>query len=187
VSLGRQATANRGLSLGTSQGQNLVSRAIQVLLCVAALLVLSPLLLAVAAVVKLTSRGSIFYRGERVGKDERVFTIYKFRTLCVGAEKQIGARLLKEEDQVYTPIGKFLKKWKLDEIPQLFNGIKGDMSLVGPRPVRPIFLDAFKRDIPRYALRFQVRPGATGLAQLRGGYWTEPRNKLRYELVYIKN
>ncbi|PWU20658.1 MAG: hypothetical protein C5B48_12215 [Candidatus Rokuibacteriota bacterium] len=187
VSLGRQATANHGLSVGTSQRQNLVSRAIQILLCVAALLVLSPVLLAVAAIVKLTSRGSIFYRGERVGKDQRVFTIYKFRTLCVGAEKQIGARLLKEEDQVYTPIGKFLKKWKLDEIPQLFNVIKGDMSLVGPRPVRPIFLDAFKRDIPRYALRFQVRPGATGLAQLRGGYWTEPRNKLRYELVYIKN
>src|SRR5262249_35504322 len=144
-------------------------------------------LLIVALTVKLTSRGPVFYRGERVGKDERVFTIYKFRTLCVGAEKQIGARLLKEDDKVYTPIGRFLKKWKLDEIPQLFNVIKGDMSLVGPRPVRPIFLADFKQEIPGYALRFRVRPGATGLAQLRGGYFTEPRNKLRYELVYIAN
>jgi lipopolysaccharide/colanic/teichoic acid biosynthesis glycosyltransferase len=160
---------------------------IQILICVLGLAVLSPLLVLIALAVKVGSRGPVFYRGERVGKDERVFNIYKFRTLNVGAEKQIGARLLKEEDQVYTPIGKFLKKWKLDELPQLFNVIKGDMSLVGPRPVRPIFLETFKREIPDYARRFQVRPGATGIAQLRGGYWTEPHNKLRYELVYIEN
>ena len=144
-------------------------------------------MLLVALGVKLGSRGPVFYRGQRVGKDERVFDIFKFRTLQVDAEKQIGARLLTEGDSVYTPIGKFLKKWKLDELPQLFNVIKGDMSLVGPRPVRPIFLDQFKREIPGYARRFQVRPGATGLAQLRGGYWTEPRNKLRYEVVYIRH
>jgi hypothetical protein len=129
----------------------------------------------------------VFYRGKRVGKDERIFDIYKFRTLQVDAERKIGARLLTEGDQVYTPIGRFLKKWKLDELPQLFNVIKGDMSLVGPRPVRPIFLEQFKREIPGYARRFHVRPGATGLAQLRGGYWTDPRNKLRYEVVYIKH
>ena len=169
------------------RGQNVMSRAFQILLCVVGLLLLSPVMLLVALGVKLGSRGPVFYRGQRVGKDERVFDIFKFRTLQVDAEKQIGARLLTEGDSVYTPIGKFLKKWKLDELPQLFNVIKGDMSLVGPRPVRPMFLDQFKREIPGYARRFQVRPGATGLAQLRGGYWTEPRNKLRYEVVYIRH
>lgn len=176
-------------SLGESRARRepVVSRTIQLLLCVVGLALLSPILAVLAFAVKLTSRGPVFYRGERVGLHERVFTIYKFRTLCVGAETQIGARLLKAEDRVYTPIGKFLKKWKLDEIPQLINVIKGDMSLVGPRPVRPVFLESFKRDIRNYAARFAVRPGATGLAQLRGGYWTEPRDKLRYELIYIRN
>ena len=168
-------------------GESAVSRAIQVALCLLAVALLSPVMLAVALAVKCTSRGPVFYRGKRVGKHERIFDILKFRTLVVDAEQRIGARLLKEEDQVYTPIGKFLKKWKLDELPQLLNVVKGDMSLVGPRPVRPIFLETFKREIANYSLRFQVRPGATGLAQLRGGYWTEPQNKLRYELVYIRN
>jgi lipopolysaccharide/colanic/teichoic acid biosynthesis glycosyltransferase len=158
-----------------------------VLLSLLALAAIAPVLLVIAVAVRVTSRGPVLYRGERVGKGQRLFTIYKFRTLHVGAEKQIGARLLDEEDQVYTPIGKFLKRWKLDELPQLFNVVKGDMMLVGPRPVRPIFLERFTREIPRYALRFQVPPGATGLAQLRGGYWTDPRDKLRYELVYIRN
>jgi lipopolysaccharide/colanic/teichoic acid biosynthesis glycosyltransferase len=168
-------------------GDNVPSRAFQVLLCLIALALLSPIMLTVAIAVRCTSRGPICYRGKRVGKDERIFHIYKFRTLVADAEQRIGARLLKEEDQVYTPVGRFLKKWKLDELPQLFNVIKGDMALVGPRPVRPVFLESFKREIPNYPLRFQVRPGASGLAQLRGGYWTEPRNKLRYELVYIRN
>src|SRR5262245_16468871 len=185
LSLGREDA--RAPRLSPQPGPNLTSRAIQILLCLIGLVACSPVLLLIAGAVKLSSRGPVFYRGRRVGKDERIFEIYKFRTLQVDAEQKIGARLLTEGDSVYTPIGKFLKKWKLDELPQLFNVIKGDMSLVGPRPVRPIFLEQFKREIPGYARRFQVRPGATGLAQLRGGYWTEPRNKLRYELVYIRH
>ena len=188
VILDRSVAGAGSLStLAPSPGQNLASRLFQIALCVVGLLLLSPVMVVVAIGVKLTSRGPVFYRGKRVGKDERIFDIYKFRTLQVDAEKQIGARLLTEGDSVYTPMGKFLKKWKLDELPQLFNVIKGDMSLVGPRPVRPIFLERFKREIPGYERRFNVRPGATGLAQLRGGYWTEPRNKLRYELVYIRH
>ncbi len=187
VSVEQRAVNAGERNLDSARGQNLASWAFQALLCLGGLLVLLPVLVLVAVAVKLTSRGPIFYRGERVGKGERIFHIYKFRTLQVDAEKKIGARLLTEGDSVYTPIGKFLKKWKLDELPQLFNVIQGDMSLVGPRPVRPIFLDRFKREIPGYARRFQVRPGATGLAQLRGGYWTEPRNKLRYEVVYIRH
>ncbi len=187
VSVSRSAADIHDLPVAPGPADNLASRLFQILLCVIGLALLSPIMGLVALAVKLTSRGPVFYRGERVGKDEHIFHIYKFRTLEVDAEKKIGARLLTEGDSVYTPIGKFLKKWKLDELPQLFNVIKGDMSLVGPRPVRPIFLDRFKREIPGYARRFQVRPGATGLAQLRGGYWTEPRNKLRYEVVYIRH
>jgi putative colanic acid biosynthesis UDP-glucose lipid carrier transferase len=125
---------------------------------VVGLLLLSPVMLLVALGVKLGSRGPVFYRGQRVGKDERIFDIFKFRTLQVDAEKQIGARLLTEGDSVYTPIGKFLKKWKLDELPQLFNVLKGDMSLVGPRPVRPIFLAVQARD-PRLCPAVSGRRG----------------------------
>ena len=187
LAVGRRAAPAREPVSAPAPERNTVSRAVQTLLCLLTLIVLAPVMVAIAVAVRASSRGPIFYRGQRVGKDERIFTIYKFRTLSVGAETQIGARLLKEDDQVYTPIGRFLKKWKLDELPQLFNVLRGEMMLVGPRPVRPIFLERFKQEIPRYALRFRVRPGATGIAQLRGGYWTEPRNKLRYELVYIQN
>ncbi|HET9785647.1 MAG TPA: sugar transferase, partial [Pyrinomonadaceae bacterium] len=114
--------------------------------------------------------------------------IYKFRTLVQGAEKSIGARLLNKEDQgsYYTRTGRLLKRSKLDELPQLFNVIRGNMRLAGPRPVRPVFLDQFRQAIPGYESRFLVPPGITGIAQLRGGYYTSPRNKLRYDLIYIK-
>ncbi|MBI3248593.1 MAG: sugar transferase [Deltaproteobacteria bacterium] len=171
----------------SSPRQNTLSQVVQMLLVFVGLLILSPLFLMLALAVRLTSPGPIFYRGQRVGKDQKIFFIRKFRTLVVNAEQKIGARLLKEEDQLYTPIGKFLKKTKLDELPQLLNVLSGDMDLVGPRPVRPIFLEQLKREVPRYTARFRVRPGMTGLAQVYGGYWTDPRNKLRYELIYIHN
>jgi lipopolysaccharide/colanic/teichoic acid biosynthesis glycosyltransferase len=152
------------------------------------LVIFSPLLLLIASIIKLTDGGAIFYRGERVGRRKRIFKIYKFRTLVEGAEKKIGARLLGPEDQgiYYTRIGRILKRSKLDELPQLLNVIRGEMRLTGPRPVRPIFLDQFEGTIPNYAHRFFVPPGITGIAQLRGGYYTTPRNKLRYDLIYIK-
>ncbi len=163
------------------------SEVLQVLLAALALIFLAPLLLLITLAVKLTSPGPALYRGARVGKGGRVFTIYKFRTLEVGAEQKIGARLLSEKDACYTPLGRFLKKTKLDELPQLWNVLKGDMNLVGPRPVRPIFLERFSSEIPRYRERFQVKPGMTGLAQVRGGYFTRPRDKLRYELLYLRH
>ena len=151
------------------------------------LVLMAPLFLVISLLIKLTSQGPILYRGLRVGKDGRIFTIYKFRTLQVGAEEKIGARLLTDCDAYYTPIGKFLKRTKFDELPQLVNVLKGEMNLVGPRPVRPIFFEKLCGDIPRYPIRFAVKPGMTGLAQVRGGYFTDPRDKLRYELLYIKN
>lgn len=162
---------------------------IQAFLSSFGLILLSPLLLLIALLIKLTSRGPLLYCGERVGVGERVFRIYKFRTLVEGAEEKIGGRLISDEDKkIYsTRIGRFLKRGKLDELPQLFNVIRGEMRLVGPRPIRPVFLDQFKQEIPKYTSRFAVPPGITGIAQLRGGYYTSPRNKLRYDFIYIKN
>jgi len=163
------------------------SRIIQVTLSVVGLIVLLPVAVVLAAAIKIVSPGPVFYRGERVGRNGRLFTILKFRTLEVGAEKKIGARLLRKDDAFYHRLGRFLKRTKLDEIPQLVNVIRGEMNLVGPRPIRPVFLEKLTADIPRYTRRFEVRPGMTGLAQLRGGYYTSDRNKWRYDMLYIRN
>ena len=163
-----------------------VTRAYNFLVALAGLILLAPLMAIVAALIKLAGRGPILYRGQRVGKDERIFTIYKFRTLEHGAEQRIGARLIREGGEHVTPIGKILRKRKLDEFPQLFNVLRGDMNLVGPRPVRPVFLEEAQRTIPGYAQRFRIPPGVTGLAQLRHSYYLSPRNKLRYERIYIR-
>lgn len=154
-----------------------------------ALVILSPLFLIISLLIKVTSPGPAFYRGERVGRRKRFFHIYKFRTLVVGAEQKIGGRLLNDEDRYrcLTLVGKFLKRSKLDELPQLWNVVKGEMRLVGPRPIRPVFLEKLEREIPNFAARFHVPPGLTGIAQLRGGYYTSPRNKHRYDLIYIQN
>jgi lipopolysaccharide/colanic/teichoic acid biosynthesis glycosyltransferase len=150
-------------------------------------ILLSPLLLGIAAAVKLTSPGPALYQGARVGRGERPFHIYKFRTMQVGAEQKIGKRLVQQGEDHFTPIGRFLRRYRLDELAQLLNVLRGDMNLVGPRPVRPVFLEDHKRSVPGYAKRFFVRPGITGKAQVRGGYYTSPRHKLFYEVLYIRN
>src|SRR5262249_23143251 len=149
-----------------------------------ALVLLSPLFAVIAAGIKLTSEGPVFYRGERLGRGGRVFTIYKFRTLRPGAEQEIGARLLRREERAThaTQFGRFLKRSKVDEMPQLINVIRGDMRLVGPRPIRPIFLETLRLDPARFEALLSVPPGLTGIAQVRGGYYTSPRAKLRYGL-----
>jgi lipopolysaccharide/colanic/teichoic acid biosynthesis glycosyltransferase len=166
---------------------NRVSDIMQYSFAAIGLVLMAPLFLVIGLLIKLTSPGPLLYRGLRVGRDGRIFTIYKFRTLQVDAEEKIGARLLTDRDVYYTRLGKFMKRAKLDELPQLLNVLKGEMNLVGPRPIRPIFLEPLCRDIPRYPIRFAVKPGMTGLAQVRGGYFTAPKDKLRYELIYIKN
>src|SRR5437016_2459474 len=157
---------------------------IQRLIAAGGLLLLSPLIALVAVAVRASSPGPVLYRGTRVGRGMREFTIFKFRTLRVGAEGEIGARLLGPRDTFYTSIGRFLKRTKLDELPQLWNVLRGEMNFVGPRPVRPVFLQEFITTIPDYARRFEMKPGITGVAQLRGGYFTTPAAKLRYELWY---
>ena len=148
-------------------------------------LLLSPVLITIALAVKLTSPGPALYRGARVGRGERIFNIYKFRTMKVGSEQKIGKRLVQHGEDHYTSIGRFLRKYRLDELSQLFNVLRRDMNLVGPRPSRPIFLDDHKSQIQGYGRRFLVRPGITGQAQVRGGYYTSPRHKLYYDMLYI--
>jgi lipopolysaccharide/colanic/teichoic acid biosynthesis glycosyltransferase len=176
-------------SLEPAPGNDTLVWLIQAGVSAVGLVLLSPLLLLIALAIKLTDGGPVFYSGARVGGGKRTFKIYKFRTLAEGAEKRIGGRLLSEEDRdLYcTRVGRFLRRMKLDELPQLLNVIRGEMRLVGPRPLRPIFLEQFEREIPNYASRFLVPPGLTGIAQLRGGYFIAPRHRLRYDLIYIKN
>lgn len=157
------------------------------LLAALALTLLAPLLLALALAIRLTAGGPALYRGARVGQGGQVFTLYKLRTLGPDAEAQIGARLVRPDEARQTPLGPTLRRLRLDELPQLFNVLRGHMALVGPRPTRPIFLAEHRQHIAGYDRRHTARPGLTGLAQVRGHYYTAPRHKLRYEMVYLRN
>src|SRR5262245_18585578 len=164
-----------------------VSRAMNIVTATIGLLCLAPLIGLVAMAIKLSDLDApILYRGGRVGKGKQVFQIFKFRTMAVGTEAGGGANLIGRSSQQITLIGRVLRRRKLDELPQLFNILRGDMKLVGPRPVRPIFLQELEQRIEGYDGRFLVAPGLTGLAQTRGGYYTDPRNKLRYERIYLR-
>lgn len=152
-------------------------------------ILLSPILVIVWILVPLTiwiyDRGPVFYIQQRLGKDGDIFNIFKFRTMSIGAENTTGAIWAAENDLRVTPIGKFLRRWRIDEAPQTINIFKGDMSLVGPRPERPELAHRFKINSPGFNSRLRVRPGFAGLAQVRGKYSTKPKNKLRYDNLYI--
>jgi exopolysaccharide biosynthesis polyprenyl glycosylphosphotransferase len=150
-------------------------------------IITSPLFLLTAALIKMTSQGPVFYKQIRMGKNRVPFTIYKFRTLVEGAEDETGPVLTAEDDLRVTRTGRILRKYRLDELPQLINIMKGEMSFVGPRPERPYFIGEYINRIPGYGERFKATPGLTGLAQVNGGYATVPENKLKYDLAYIYN
>lgn len=148
---------------------------------------LSPLFLLASVLIKATSEGPVFYRQKRVGCLGREFECLKFRTMVKDAEKLTGPVLASENDPRITRVGRFLRKYRIDELPQLINIFKGDMSLVGPRPERPEFVKEFSKKIPLYSYRLMVKPGATGLAQVFGRYDTLAQDKLKYDLIYIYN
>ena len=164
-----------------------LKRAFDVIVSTALLVVSLPILLVGAAIVAISSRGGVFYRQERVGKDGRPFQLWKLRTMREGAEGETGAVLSSPGDVRVTPAGRWLRSLRVDEIPQLWNVLIGDMSLVGPRPERPEFTRPFEESVSGYTLRLSARPGLTGLAQVSGDYATEPEIKLRYDLAYLNN
>lgn len=149
------------------------------------LIVLSPTLLIVSAAVKFSSKGPVVFKQSRLGFGGKSFTIYKFRSMKTDAEKA-GPTWANEEDERVTKIGGFLRKYHIDELPQLFNIIKGDMSFIGPRPERGYFYDKFEEYIPDFRTRLLVKPGLTGLAQINGGYEIGPEEKLKYDKEYIQ-
>ena len=160
------------------------------LISILGLLLSLPLLPFIALAIKLSSPGPVFYRQKRVGRNGTIFYCYKFRTMCADAEADSGPTWVGDDDPRITRVGKFLRISRLDEIPQLWNVVRGDMSLVGPRPERPEFVEWLTREIPFYHLRHSVRPGITGWAQVRYKYGNsveDAKEKLRYDLFYIKN
>jgi sugar transferase (PEP-CTERM system associated) len=165
-------------------------RLTSVVISIIGLLLTLPLLPFVALAIKLSSRGQVLYSQSRVGRDGVVFRCYKFRTMRADAEADTGPTWAQDDDPRITSVGKFLRKTRMDEIPQLWNVLKGDMSLVGPRPERPEFVEGLNQEIPYYHLRHSVRPGITGWAQILYKYGStveDAKEKLRYDLFYIKN
>ncbi len=158
-------------------------RSLDVLGSLLILIVFAPLAVLIFLLIKITSPGSILYKQERVGKDGKVFTLYKFRTMVKDAEKRVGPILASRDDPRITKVGKLLRTTRLDELPQLYNVLRGDMSLVGPRPERPHFVKLHKS---LRELRLTVRPGITGLAQIRSFYDLKPTHKIKYDYLYIQ-
>lgn len=171
---------------GISSESLALKRAMDILISGCGLLILSPFMLLTAMAIKLGDGGPVFYRQERLTLDGRVFRIYKFRSMRVDAEEDGVARLATAHDERITPIGKWLRRWRLDELPQLLNVFLGDMSMVGPRPERPEIAAEYERLMPEFSYRLKVKAGVTGYAQILGCYSTTPYDKLLLDLMYIE-
>ena len=171
------------------QGFNSVlKRMTDIVISAAALAVLALPMAIIAIIVKFSSEGPVFYRQERMGLDGKAFTVFKYRSMYPGAEDASGPVWARDDDPRATPIGRYLRRFDLDELPQFWNVFKGDMSIVGPRPERPYFVDQFKQRIPQYMLRHKVKAGITGWAQVNG--WrgnTSLEKRIEYDLYYIEN
>jgi exopolysaccharide biosynthesis polyprenyl glycosylphosphotransferase len=160
-------------------------RAIDVLVAFVALIVTSPILLAASIAIAVREGFPVFFSQERVGRGMKPFRIHKLRSMVRDAERDSGPVLAEEKDTRITAVGRFLRRFRIDEIPQLVNIIRGEMSFVGPRPERPYFVEQYVAQVPGYRERFRVKPGVTGLAQVSGSYATTPERKLKYDLIYM--
>lgn len=168
-----------------SPGQRALKRTFDILGALAGIVLSSPFLIILPILIRLTSKGPALFRQERLGRGGEEFTLYKFRSMTTDAEKSTGPVLASENDPRITRLGKFLRETRLDELPQLFNILSGEMSLVGPRPERAHFVREFFDTVPSYQYRMSVKPGITGLAQVYGRYSTTATRKLRFDLMYI--
>ncbi len=177
----------RHVPLNSNMLNAFVKRSVDIFGAVVAIILFSPVML-VTSFIKATSPGPLIFKQERIGRHNRPFYMYKFRSMVVQDEKDEKKGWTTKNDPRVTPIGKFIRKASIDELPQLFNILKGDMSLVGPRPERPQFVEKFKEEIPRYMIKHQVRPGLTGWAQVNGYRGdTSIRKRIEYDLYYIEN
>lgn len=170
--------------------QTATKRLMDIMVSGVALIIGVPLWVLIAAAIKISSRGQIVYRQERVGKDTRPFTLFKFRSMYVDAEKTTGPVWAAKNDPRVTGVGRVLRKTHLDETPQFFNVLKGEMSLVGPRPERPFFVEKLSKEIPLYKRRYKIKPGLTGLARVKYKYdesLEDVKIDLQYDLFYIEN
>lgn len=175
-------------ALAFSGWQGFLKRAFDLIVSISSLITLWPFMLLIAALIKLNSKGPVFYKQKRIGLDGKEFQMIKFRSMAVGAEKETGPVWAKKNDPRTTGIGKFLRRTSMDEFPQLLNVLKGEMSLVGPRPERKVFVERFQQNIPKYAERHRVRSGVTGWAQVNGLRGQSPiEERTRYDVYYIEN
>ena len=174
-------------SPGLTPGQRFVKRGFDLVVALLMLLVLSPFMILLMILIPILSSGPAIFSQERLGEKGIPYKVMKFRTMVNDAEQKTGPVLAVEKDPRITRLGAFLRATRLDELPQIFNVIIGNMAIVGPRPERKFFIDQFKETIPYYSYRMMVKPGITGFAQVKGRYTTTPEDKLRFDLMYIRN